>query len=101
MTDQAKPEDVKRQYDLLSLDDKKQVADYAVQSLPQPTQPAVDKLWLLVVWTFAILLIGGASAVVLMTILGKDPKDLLPLVTAALGVLAGLLAPSPVQTPKT
>jgi hypothetical protein len=96
MADQAVV-DLKHQFDALSVDAQKQVAEYAVQSLPPPSQSEVNNLWLLVVWTFAILLVGGAAAVVLMTLLGKDPKDLLPLVTAALGVLAGLLAPSPVQ----
>ena len=75
---------------------KQAVAEYAVQALGKPSTAVVDYLWRLVVWTFAILLVGGAAAVVAMTVFGRDPKDLLPLVTAALGVLAGLLAPSPV-----
>jgi predicted permease len=61
-----------------------------------PPQSLVGPIWLIIVVAFVILLVGGFGGVAFMTYIGKDPKDILPVVTAALGVLAGLLAPSPV-----
>jgi hypothetical protein len=53
----------------------------------------------MVVGSFVFLLVGGTGALLGLILAGKDTKDILPLVTAAVGVLAGLLAPSPVATP--
>jgi hypothetical protein len=88
---------VKDSFNALSVPEKRDVAEHAVQSLPSASGPIVNVLWLIIVSSFALLLVGGATAVVYMTVNAKDPKDLLPLVTAALGVLAGLLAPSPAR----
>jgi hypothetical protein len=64
--------------------------------LGQPPPQVTGTLWVIVVSTFAILLLGAGVAVYALTAAGKDPKDFVPLATAAIGVLAGLLAPSPV-----
>lgn len=62
---------------------------------PAPPQFA-GLLWLIVVSAFVVFTLGSALAIYLLLASGKDPKDFIPLVTAVLGVLAGLLAPSPV-----
>jgi hypothetical protein len=48
------------------------------------------------VGAFVVALIGGGVALVLLVNWGKPTEVIVPLVTASLGVLAGLLAPSPV-----
>jgi hypothetical protein len=76
-------------------DDQQQIVRNVI-GLGPPPQAVVGPLWLLVVGAFVVLLVGGAGAVVALNLTSHDTKDLLPLVTAAVGVLAGLLAPSPV-----
>jgi ABC-type phosphate transport system permease subunit len=56
----------------------------------------VGPLWLIIVSGLVVFALGNALAVYLLLASGKDPKDVVPLVTAVVGVLAGLLAPSPV-----
>jgi hypothetical protein len=82
----------------LPADEKANVA--AVISLGPPPPIYVGPLWIMVVGGFILLLLGSAWAVYHLVVTGKDPKDVVPIVTAALGVLAGLLAPSPFQKSK-
>jgi uncharacterized membrane protein YgcG len=69
----------------------------ATQQLPPPPQPYVGILWLMVVGAFIVLLIGGTVLLYLLVRDGTGTEVIAPLVTGALGVLAGLLAPSPVS----
>ena len=89
-------EDVKASFDALPDDQKKEVADYAVQALKPATQRTTDILWLIVVGAFTTLMLGGTLLVFVLILEGHDTSVILPFVSAALGVLAGLLAPSPV-----
>ena len=68
----------------------------AIRALPTPEGPVVAKLWLIVVGSFAIVLVGGLFLVYLLVQDGKSTEVVAPIVTAAIGVLAGLLAPSPI-----
>jgi hypothetical protein len=70
----------------------------AVQSLPPAPSKYVGPLWLIVVSAFVVVLLGG-TFILYDLIKGDDSTEVIvPIVTAALGVLAGLLAPSPVAT---
>jgi hypothetical protein len=51
----------------------------------------------MVVGAFILLLIGGTVLLYLLVRDGTSTEVIAPLVTGALGVLAGLLAPSPVS----
>jgi hypothetical protein len=65
--------------------------------LPEPPPYYVGILWLMVVGAFIILLLGGTGLLYLLVRDGITTEVIAPLVTGALGVLAGLLAPSPVR----
>lgn len=84
----------------LSEAEKKEAAAVIAKSrgLKDPSQKATDTLWLIVVLTFAIVLVGGT--LLLFTLVREETSTEVigPIVTGALGVLAGLLAPSPVQS---
>jgi hypothetical protein len=69
----------------------------ATRPLPEPPAGYVGVLWLMVVGAFIVLLLGGAFILYLLVRDGTSTEVIAPLVTGALGVLAGLLAPSPVQ----
>jgi hypothetical protein len=56
----------------------------------------VGPLWLIIVGGLVVFLLGSALAIYLLLASGRDPKEVVPLVTAVIGVLAGLLVPSPV-----
>lgn len=78
----------------LSPEERKELRETVI-GLGPPPKEYVGPLWMTVVISFAILLVGSASAVFALVLLDKEPGPLIPFVTAALGVLAGLLAPSP------
>lgn len=93
------PQAFKGQYDQMSVDDQKLFAELA--GLKPPDQHTNSKLWLIVVTTFSLLLLGG-TLMLFFLIRAEDSTEVIgPIVTAALGVLAGLLAPSPVQESKS
>lgn len=79
---------------------KKAAAEIRARSLPDPPPSYVGPLWLIVVSAFAIVLVGGAFLLFLLSNGNKSTEVVGPIVTGALGVLAGLLAPSPVSTGK-
>jgi hypothetical protein len=95
----ATAEDVVQQYWQLSGSERAKAASQiqASQQLPPPPQPYVGILWLMVVGAFIVLLIGGTVLLYLLVRDGTGTEVIAPLVTGALGVLAGLLAPSPVS----
>jgi hypothetical protein len=79
-------------------EDEKEVAAAAIAAsrpLPPPPEKVVGPLWLIAVSAFAIVLVGGTLGLFLLIADDKETEVIVPLVTAALGVLAGLLAPSP------
>ena len=78
-------------------EDKKEAAAAisAARPLPDPPAAVVGRLWLIAVSAFAIVFVGGTLGLFLLITNDKETEVVVPLVTAALGVLAGLLAPSP------
>jgi hypothetical protein len=91
----AAAEDVISQYNALQSDDKKKVIA-AVRELPPPPPSYVGPLWIMVISAFIILLLGGTFLLYLQVKDKSSTTVIAPLVTGALGILAGLLAPSPV-----
>lgn len=69
----------------------------ASRPIPDPPPAYVGVLWLMVVGAFIILLLGGTTLLYFLVRDGMTTEEIAPLVTGALGVLAGLLAPSPVR----
>ena len=77
-------------------DAEKETVNRAIGALPTPPAKYVGPLWLIVVLGFVVLLLVG-TWMLYDLIQSDDSTDVIvPIVTAALGVLAGLLAPSPV-----
>ncbi len=63
-------------------------------SLPKPPPRYVGPLWVIVVATFCVVLVGGDYLMYQLVQDNKSTEVIGPVVTGALGVLAGLLAPS-------
>ena len=68
--------------------------------LGAPTQRARDRLWLIVVSAFALVLVGGFVTLALGVFLtpaqdGVKPELILTTFTSVVGFLAGLFVPSP------
>ncbi len=85
-------------YEELPEDEKKKAAAAIAASrpLPDPPQNLVGPIWLMTVGAFVALLLVGTILMFVLVLDGKSTEVIGPLVTGALGVLAGLLAPSPV-----
>jgi hypothetical protein len=77
---------------------EKKVAAAAISSRPLPRPPAryVGLLWVMVVGAFIAVLLGGGYLLYELVRDDTSTDVIAPLVTGAFGVLAGLLAPSPV-----
>ena len=67
-----------------------------------PSDPANDRIWLVVVWAFVVVLVGSAAILCLNVFYhpvqsekATKPEIVLSVFTAVAGFLAGLLAPSP------
>jgi hypothetical protein len=85
-------------FDALPENEKKEVAtQIVVRAIGDPSRRATDNIWYIVVLTFAILVIGGLIAVFVLLLDGKSTDVITPLVTLGVGVLGGLLAPSPTK----
>jgi hypothetical protein len=96
----------------MPVEEQKQVAAQSLQALPEaakedvaagaglarPTGVWNSVLWLLIVTSFCVVLVGGAYIVYVMSRDDVDTSVFVPVVTTVLGALVGLLAPSPVQT---
>lgn len=73
--------------------------DQAQKSIPDPTQKITDFVYQVVILTLAIVAAGGLLGLFLLALSGKDvPQGLVALPSAAIGAMAGLLAPSPASS---
>lgn len=81
-----------------SEEDKKSFALATARALPDPTPAATDRIWLIVVIAFVIVLVGSFAAMVANLFWkGEIDDKLLTIFTTVSAFLAGLLAPSPVN----
>lgn len=69
----------------------------AIRALPDPPERFVGWLWLIVVVSLALVLVGGLWLLYSLVQDSKDTAVIVPLVTGALGAVIGLLAPSPMS----
>ncbi len=70
-----------------------------IAGMPPPTPRARDRLWLIVVIAFALVLVGSflTLSAAVFAIGGKaSPELILTMFTSVVGFLAGLFVPSPV-----
>ena len=83
-------------------DNQKQALAQALSDLvPKPDQSTANRVWLLVIWFFAIVMMGSAldlSIGLFVTPVagGTKVETILILFTTSTAFLAGLFAPSPV-----
>jgi uncharacterized membrane protein (DUF4010 family) len=89
-------DDVVGQYRQLTQTEQVKAAA-AIRELPAPPPRYVGPLWIMVVSAFIVLMLGGAFLLYLQVKDKSSTTVIAALVTGALGVLAGLLAPSPVS----
>ena len=77
--------------------EEQQKVAQAIRALPAPPEKFVGWLWLIVVVSLALVLVGGMWLLYSLVQGSKDTAVIVPLVTGALGAVVGLLAPSPVS----
>ncbi len=83
----------------LSQEDKQAVAQQA--GWPAPSSRVSDRIWQIVIWTFAIVLVGSfltlaSSVFVTPAQGGTSTQTILTVFTTVVGFLSGLFVPSPV-----
>ncbi len=65
----------------------------------QPSPVVTDYIYRVIVITLAAVAVGGLLGIVLLAATGKTvPEGLVALASAAVGAMAGLLAPSPTNS---
>lgn len=79
-------------------EDEKATAAAQIAALPRPPKGVVGVLWVMVVGAFVVTLLVGIWLLYSLIQEDKSTEVIVPIVTAAVGVLAGLLAPSPVSS---
>ena len=72
----------------------------ALSKIPPPSGGAADRLWMLVVFIFGVLLILGLFAIYRLLEAKIDAAALIGVFTTVLAGLLGLFAPSPAKTSK-
>jgi len=83
----------------------KEFAATATRQLPDPTPPANDTLWLIIVGAFALVLVGSACVLGFTVTTELKPgasyvtksETIVTVFTTVVAFLAGLLSPSPVK----
>ena len=72
----------------------------ALANIPDPDQPTGNVLWKIVIWAFAIVMVGTALVLGLSVFFpgpgATKPDTILTVFTTVTAFFAGLLAPSPV-----
>ena len=85
------------QSDFQALDTDDQREFLLMQRLPNPTQRAADNVWMLVLVILGIVVVGGGFLVFQLIVDDKDASVVVGFVSAALGAIIGLIAPSPLS----
>jgi hypothetical protein len=76
-------------------DNQKQIVKSQISGLPIPSRNFLGIVWIILMITLAVVVLGGGWLVYQLVNDGKDSEVLVGFVSAALGALIGLLAPSP------
>jgi hypothetical protein len=74
----------------------------AAEQLPQIEKSVAGKVWLIIIWTFAIVLVFSVIVLGLSVFIppatgGTTGQIILTVITTVIGFLAGLFSPSPVE----
>ena len=93
---------IKEAVDSLPNEQKQSIAKVLGVRLPEPDQTTSNKVWLIIIWCFGIVMVG---AVVVLSISvfatpvagGTKPETILTVFMTVTAFLAGLFAPSPVE----
>ena len=93
LSPERRQEVVAEQVKDLSEEGRREVCQIA--GIGPPPERIAGILWVMVVGAFVLLLLGSALATYRLIQAGKETEVVVPFVTAAIGVLAGLLAPTP------
>jgi hypothetical protein len=87
----------------LPQDDKSEVADRT--GLGRPSQGPTDMIWVIIVITFALVLVGAAGSILYGVVFLGQTADkvqiVLTIFTTVAGFIAGLISPSPFQGNKS
>ena len=65
------------------------------QRIPDPTGKGVNKVWMIVLSTLAVVVVGGMLIIWQLVDAGKEADIFVGFVGAALGALIGLITPGP------
>lgn len=74
---------------------EKEEARRQIAGLPKPSRNFLGAVWIILMITLALVVLGGGWLVFQLVDNGKDSEVIVSSVSAALGGLIGLLAPSP------
>jgi hypothetical protein len=64
---------------------------------PPPGSKANVRIWYIIVFALSFALVGGMVMLFVLIMASKPTEVIVPLVTAGLGAIVGLLAPSPMK----
>ena len=100
LAEQAKA--IKEAVDALPESQKEAVAQALSSRIPDPDPKTANKVWLIIIWAFAGVMVGAALVLSIGVFLGPTtgvtkPDTILTLFTTVTAFLAGLFAPSPVS----
>lgn len=92
---------IKEAVNALPEDQKQAVAQALGVRIPDPDQTTSNKVWLIIIWAFAVALVGAVLVLGIGVFLppvkdGVKPDMILTIFTTVTAFLAGLFAPSPV-----
>jgi hypothetical protein len=104
-TAQQKGEAVLSLFEDLSKAEKDVVARKVTLALGSPGDATRDRIWLVIVWAFAIVLLGSAATLAVAVFLETKAnavyfakvETMVTVFTSVLAFLSGLLAPSPIK----
>ena len=93
---------IKEAVNALPEDQKQAVAQALGVRIPEPDQTTSNKVWLIIIWAFAVAMIGAVFVLSLGVFIapvsgGTKPDTILTVFTTVTAFLAGLFAPSPVS----
>lgn len=88
--------------DALPVDQKQAMAKALGVLLPAPDQTTSNRVWLIIIWCFGIVMIGAVLVLSISVFVapvtgGTKPETILTVFMTVTAFLAGLFAPSPVN----
>jgi len=93
---------IKDAVDALPEEQRQAVANALGVRIPDPDQTTSNKVWLIIIWCFGIVMVGAVLVLCISVFAspvtgGTKPETILTIFMTVTAFLAGLFAPSPVQ----